>query len=157
MNTYLKFGMLMALIVGSLVWLAVGGISDTRTYYKTIPELQQMGQSAEGKRLRVGGDIQPGSIAKGATQTAFVLHQGAKTLKVIYTGTDPLPDTFRDNAQALADGRLGSNGVFEANKIQAKCASKYEAKPGQRGLSHEAAKPAAISRRLAPVGSGGHA
>lgn len=147
----------MALIVGSLVWLAVGGISDTRTYYKTIPELQQMGKTAEGKRLRVGGDIQPGSIVKGAAQTAFVLHQGAKTLKVVYTGTDPLPDTFRDNAQALADGRLGSNGVFEANKIQAKCASKYEAKPGQRGLSHEAEKPAAISRSLTAVRSGGHA
>jgi cytochrome c-type biogenesis protein CcmE len=157
MNTYLKFGILMALIVGSLVWLAIGGISDTRTYYKTIPELQQMGRSAEGKRLRVGGDIQPGSIVKGATETAFVLHQGAKTLKVVYTGTDPLPDTFRDNAQALADGRLGSNGVFEANKIQAKCASKYEAKPGQGGVSHEAEKPATISRSLIAVRPGGHA
>lgn len=157
MNTYLKFGILMVLIIGSLVWLAVGGISDTKAYYKTIPELQQMGSSAHGKRLRVGGDIQPGSIVKSAAQVAFVLHQGDKTLQVIYTGTDPLPDTFRDNAQALADGRLGANGVFEANRIQAKCASKYEAKPGQRGLSHEAAKPAAMSSRLAPIRSGGHA
>lgn len=156
MNTYVKFGILMALIVGSLVWLAVGGIRDTKTYYKTIPELEQMGKSAQGKRLRVGGDIQPGSIVKGASQVSFVLHQGAKTLNVIYTGTDPLPDTFRDNAQALADGSLGPNGVFEANKIQAKCASKYEAKPPQPGLSHETAKPAAISRNLTPVRSGGH-
>jgi len=156
MNTYVKFGILMVLIVGSLVWLAVGGIRDTKTYYKTIPELEQMGKSAHGKRLRVGGDIQPGSIVKGASQVAFVLHQGAKTLNVVYTGTDPLPDTFRDNAQALADGSLGSNGVFEANKIQAKCASKYEAKPPQRGLSHEAAKPSTISKNLAPLRSGGH-
>jgi len=156
MNTYVKFGVLMALIVGSLVWLAVGGIRDTKTYYKTIPELEKMGQSAHGKRLRVGGDIQPGSIVKGASQVSFVLHQGPKTLNVIYTGTDPLPDTFRDNAQALADGSLGSNGVFEANKIQAKCASKYEAKPPQPGLSHAAAKPSAISRNLAPVRPGGH-
>lgn len=146
----------MVVIIVPLVWLAMTGISDTKTYYKTIPELQQMGRSAEGKRLRVGGDIQPGSIVKSAAQVAFVLHQGDKTLQVIYTGTDPLPDTFRDNAQALADGRLGANGVFEANKIQAKCASKYEAKPGQRGLTHEAAKPAAMSR-LAPIRSGGHA
>lgn len=157
MNTYLKFGILMALIIGSLVWLAVGGISDTKTYYKTIAELQEMGKSAEGKRLRVGGDIQPGSIVKGASQTAFTLHQGAKTLNVVYTGIDPLPDTFRDNAQALADGRLASNGVFEANKIQAKCASKYEAKPGQRGLTHETAKPATVSRGLVPLRSAGHA
>ncbi len=157
MNTYVKFGILMVLIVGSLVWLAVGGIRDTKTYYKTIPELQKMGKSAEGQRLRVGGDVEPGSIVKGSTQVAFVLHQGAKTLHVVYSGTDPLPDTFRDNAQALADGHLGSNGVFEANKIQAKCASKYEAKPPQGGLSHQAAKPSTISSTIAPIRSGGHA
>src|SRR5450755_449931 len=148
MQTYVKFGALMALIVGSLVWLAVGGVKETKTYYKTIPELATMGHDAQGQRLRVGGDVQPGSIKKAGTQTAFVLHQGTQTLKVLYSGNDPLPDTFRDNAQALADGRLGSDGVFEANKIQAKCASKYEAKPSQRGLSHEAPAGAKISSSL---------
>ncbi len=141
MKTYMKFGVLVILIVGSLVWLAVGGVKDTKTYYKTIPELQHMGKAAQGQRLRVGGDVQPGSIIKNGAQVSFVLHQGAQTLNVTYSGTDPLPDTFRDNAQALADGRLGPDGVFEANKIQAKCASKYEAKPMQRGLSHQAPAP----------------
>lgn len=136
MKTYVKFGALMVVIVGSLVWLAVGGVKDTQTYYKTIPELQKMGDTAQGERLRVGGDIQPGSIHKASTETTFVLHQGAQTLQVIYSGSDPLPDTFRDNAQALADGRLGPNGVFNATKIQAKCASKYEAKPPQPSMSH---------------------
>jgi cytochrome c-type biogenesis protein CcmE len=42
-----------------------------------------------------------------------------------------LPDTFRDGAQALADGAMGADGVFHASKIQAKCASKYAPKPGQ--------------------------
>jgi len=145
MNTYLKFGALMALIVGSLVWLAVGGVADTKTYYKTIPELQQMGKDAQNHKLRVGGDVQPGSILKSGAQTSFVLHQGATTLNVVYSGSDPLPDTFRDNAQALADGRLGADGVFQANKIQAKCASKYEAKPNQKGVSHPAQMPEKIS------------
>ena len=145
MNTYLKFGFLMALIVGSLVWLAVGGVADTKTYYKTIPELQQMGKDAQNHKLRVGGDVQPGSILKNGAQTSFVLHQGATTLNVVYSGSDPLPDTFRDNAQALADGRLGADGVFQANKIQAKCASKYEAKPNQKGVSHPAQMPDKIS------------
>jgi len=136
MNTYLKFGILMTLIVGSLVWLAVGGVKETKTYYKTIPELQQLGKTAEGQRLRVGGEVQPGSIVKSGADVSFVLHQGAQTLKVIYSGSDPLPDTFRDNATALADGRLGGDGVFKANKIQAKCASKYESKPAQR-VTHQ--------------------
>jgi cytochrome c-type biogenesis protein CcmE len=145
MNTYVKFGLLMALIVGSLVWLAVGGVKDTKTFYKTIPELAQMGTSAQGQRLRVGGDVEPGSIHKASEGTTFLLHQGAQTLKVVYSGSDPLPDTFRDNAQALADGRLGADGTFQANKIQAKCASKYEAKPPQRNLSHDAPANTRIS------------
>ena len=145
MHTYVKFGLLTAVIVAALVWLAAGGVKDTKTYYKTIPELQQMGRSAQGERLRVGGDVQPGSIVKNGAEVRFVLHQGAQTLSVVYSGTDPLPDTFRDDAQALADGRLGANGVFEASKIQAKCASKYEAKPSQRGLSHEAPVPQKVS------------
>lgn len=145
MNTYVKFGALMVLIVGSLVWLAVGGVKDTKTYYKTLPELAQMGSQAQGQRLRVGGEVAPGSIHKEAAGTVFFLHQGAQTLKVVYSGSDPLPDTFRDNSQALADGRLGPDGTFQANKIQAKCASKYQAKPPQRSLSHEAANKAAVS------------
>jgi cytochrome c-type biogenesis protein CcmE len=128
----------MVLIVGSLVWLAFSGVKDTKTYYKTIPELEKMGQQAQGQRLRVGGDVQPGSIVKSGARVSFRLHQGAETLNVVYVGTDPLPDTFKDNAQALAEGRLATNGQFEANHIQAKCASKYEAKPVQR-ITHEPA------------------
>ena len=154
MNTYVKFGILMALIVGSLVWLAVGGVKDTKTYYKTITEIQHMGKSAQGQKFRVGGDVEPGSIKKAGTQVSFVLHQGAQTLNVVYSGSDPLPDTFRDNAQALAEGRLGPDGVFQANNIQAKCASKYEAKPPKTDLSHEAA-PSKISSMSQPAQAGG--
>jgi cytochrome c-type biogenesis protein CcmE len=138
MHTYWKFGILMAIIVGSLVWLAVGGVKDTKSYYKTIPELEKLDKSAQADRLRVGGDVKPGSIVKSSAGVSFVLHQGGTTLKVVYTGSDPLPDTFRDNAQALAEGRLGEDGVFKANKVQAKCASKYEAKPPQRVVHQKA-------------------
>lgn len=131
MNTYLKFGVLMAVIVGTLMWLAVGGVNETKTYYKTVAELEAMHSEAKAKRLRVAGDVQPGSIIRKGKEVEFVLTQDAKTLKVIYAGTDPLPDTFRDRAQAVADGKLGHDGVFHATRIQAKCASKYEAKPGQ--------------------------
>lgn len=129
MKTYAKFGAMVVVIVGLLAWLAMGGISESKTYYKTITELGQMGPQAHGKKIRVGGDVEKGSIVRNGAEVSFVLHQDAVKLKVIYSGNDPLPDTFKDGAQALADGRLGPDGVFQANKIQAKCASKYEAKP----------------------------
>ncbi len=130
MNTYTKFTLIIVAIIGTLVWLAAGGINETKTYYKTVAELQQMGNAAMGKRLRVAGDVAEGSIVREGRQVRFVLTQDGLELPVVYDGVDPLPDTFRDGAQALADGRMGPDGVFRASKIQAKCASKYEAKPG---------------------------
>jgi len=129
MKTYVKFGALVVAVIGTLVWLAAGGISETKTYYKTIAELVQMGNRAAGKRMRVGGDVESGSIVRKGRVVEFTLRQDALRLKVVYKGTDPLPDTFRDGAQALADGKMGADGVFQASKIQAKCASKYQAKP----------------------------
>ncbi len=131
MKTWAKFAILVVAIIGTLVWLAAGGINETKTYYKSIAELEQMGNRAMDKKLRVGGDVEKGSIERSGREVSFVLTQESRKLKVVYSGIDPLPDTFRDGAQALADGRLGADGVFRANKIQAKCASKYEAKPGQ--------------------------
>src|SRR5262245_34979811 len=130
MSKYWKFGVLMAVIVGSLVWLATAGITGSQTYYKTVAELNQMGGSAVSRHVRVGGDSQSNSIVRSAGVVHFVLKQDSLTLPVAYEGRDPLPDTFKDGAQALADGRLGPDGVFHASEIQAKCASKYASQPG---------------------------
>src|SRR5260370_42638164 len=64
MKTYAKFAALVVVIVGVLVWLAMGGISDSKTYYKTIAELNQMVGQAKGKRLRVGDDVEQGTITR---------------------------------------------------------------------------------------------
>jgi cytochrome c-type biogenesis protein CcmE len=141
MKTYTKFAVLIVTVIGTLVWLAMGGINESKTYYKEIAELESMGDRALKERLRVGGDVEPGSIVREGRQVRFVLAQEHRKLHVIYEGSEPLPDTFRDRAQALADGKMGADGVFHANKIQAKCASKYEAKPG----SAPASRPRASS------------
>ncbi len=130
---YVKFAGLITVIIGTLAWLAVGGIKDTQTYYKTVSELRDMNPEAKTKRLRVAGDVEPGSIVRRGKEVEFVLAQQTEKLRVIYQGSDPLPDTFRDRAQAVADGKLTPEGVFHATRIQAKCASKYEAKPGGGG------------------------
>src|SRR5579871_5180487 len=139
MRKYGKFAVLVVLIVGTLIWIATASMSDTQTYYKTIAELGQMGTKSMSQRVRVGGDVAKGSIQRSGEIVDFTLVQQdpakpAQTplfLKVAYNGRDPLPDTFRDGAQALAEGKMGPDGVFHASKIQAKCASKYATKPGE--------------------------
>ena len=132
MKQYRKFIVLMVVVIGTLVWLATAGMKENQTYYKTITELAQMGDRAYGSRVRVGGDVEAGSIQRVGNATQFVVVQDKLRLKISYTGTDPLPDTFKDGAQCLADGKLAKDGTFRAGKIQAKCASKYEVKPGMK-------------------------
>jgi cytochrome c-type biogenesis protein CcmE len=131
MKKYGKFAALTVVILGTLGWLSVSGSSEAQSYYKTISEVRQMGDEAAKKRLRVAGDIEKDSIQRRGNEVSFVLVSEGNKLNVTYTGSEPLPDTFRDGAQALADGRMGPDGAFHAAKIQAKCASKYEAKPGE--------------------------
>lgn len=133
MKTYLKFGSLIVAILVTLGLIAKSSISETSTYYKSISELQQMTKGKD-HRLRVGGDVAD-SIVHHGKEIQFTLTQDKLTLAVVYAGNDQVPDTFKPGAQALVDGKLGPDGVFHATKIQAKCASKYEAKPLQMPAS----------------------
>jgi len=131
-SRYLKFGSAVAVIMVSLAFLAYTGVQESKSYYVTIKELRGMGDSAYSKHLRVAGNVQPGSIKRSGTDVSFVLVENDQLLPVVYNGTEAPPDTFKDESQALADGRYGRDGVFHAKQLQAKCASKYAPKqPGQ--------------------------
>jgi cytochrome c-type biogenesis protein CcmE len=138
-----KFAVLIVLILGTLVWIGTSAVEGNQSYYKTVAELQKLPDNARSKKLRVAGDIQQGSIRKKSGEVDFTLVQDRKLLNVAYTGEDPLPDTFRDGAQAMAEGQLGTDGVFRANHIQAKCSSKYQSKPG---LAPEGLQPAKATK-----------
>jgi len=129
-SKYLKFGGATALILVALAYLAYTGVQESKSYYVTIKELHGMGDSAYTKRLRVAGNVEPGSIRRTGTQVEFVLIEQDQKLNVVYTGTEAPPDTFKDDSQALAEGSFGRDGVFHAKGLQAKCASKYAPKPG---------------------------
>jgi cytochrome c-type biogenesis protein CcmE len=127
-----RIGIAVAVVLGVIAWLAVSGIQANKSYYVTITELQGMGDKAYTRHLRVAGNVEPGSIERNGTHAQFVLLEQGKRLSVQYAGVEPPPDTFKDNAQALAIGTYGRDGVFHAAELQAKCASKYAPaqKPG---------------------------
>jgi cytochrome c-type biogenesis protein CcmE len=127
-----------------LAYLAYTGVQEGRSYYSTIEQLHKMDDSVYSKRLRVSGFVQPGSIHQVGTNADFVMVENGETLKVSYKGSEPPPDTFKDNAQALAVGKLGRDGVFHANELQAKCASKYVAQPGTGAQSGAASQPQSV-------------
>jgi cytochrome c-type biogenesis protein CcmE len=135
-----RIGIAVAVIVGTIVWLAYSGYGANKSYYVTIAELGGMGEKAYHSQLRVEGFVKPGTIEQDGTHVTFVLNEfeshspkasTGRLLRVNYKGSEPPPDTFKDDAQALAEGSYGRDGVFHATVLQAKCASKYApAQPG---------------------------
>jgi cytochrome c-type biogenesis protein CcmE len=142
-----RIGIATAVIVGTVAWLALTGYKANKSYYVTIAELGGLGDKAYHDQLRVEGFVVPGSIEQNGTHVDFVLNEfeshspkagSGRLLKVAYKGTEPPPDTFKDDSQALAEGSYGRDGVFHASVLQAKCASKY----APAGSDQPGAKPA---------------
>jgi cytochrome c-type biogenesis protein CcmE len=138
----LKFIIATLIIVVTVGWLGITAVNETKSYYVTIGELNAMGNKAYTRNLRVAGNVAPGSIQRTGTNARFTLLEQGRTLQVAYRGAEPPPDTFKDDAQALAVGTYGRDGVFHATQLQAKCASKY-------APAAPTAKPVAIALPLA--------
>lgn len=142
---YLQFGAAITVIVLALGYLAFTGVQESKSYYKTIKELGQMGDQAHKIRLRVAGNVQPGSIKRQGTHVEFNLMEEGQVLPVEYQGTEAPPDTFKDNSQALAEGTYGRDGIFHAQKLQAKCASKYAPQQQQQNSPSATTQKAEVS------------
>lgn len=157
----MRIGIAVAIIVGTIGWLAYSGYGSSKSYYVTVAELGALGDKAYKSNLRVEGFVKPGSIEQNGTHVTFILNEfeshspkaaTGRTIKVNYKGSEPPPDTFKDDAQALAAGTYGRDGIFHATELQAKCASKYA--PAQPGQKQPAAAPTGNPRAaVAPASS----
>lgn len=134
-SKYVRFGAAIALIVLALGYIAYTGVAESKMYYAEVSEAKNPNYSLHSKHLRLVGNVQPGSIHTAGTNADFVLVDRKNkelTQQVSYKGSEPPPDTFKDNAEALAVGNFGADGVFHATEVQAKCASKYEQKMDEK-------------------------
>src|ERR1700748_980460 len=112
-STTVRVGIAVTIILGTIAWLALTVNSSSKSYYVTISELGKMGDKAYKSNLRVEGFVQPGSIEQSGPHVTFVLNEfeshspkavSGRRLTVVYKGTEPPPDTFKDDSQALAVG-----------------------------------------------------
>jgi cytochrome c-type biogenesis protein CcmE len=137
---------LIALLLG---WYAASNLESgaSFTYFKSLDDFQATAAEYAGRHARIHGFVAPGSIERdvGAKQVRFLVqnhppHLSAGislTLPVVYTSLET-PDLFKDGAEVVVEGVLssaGPSGIFRADKLLAKCPSKFEAKPGQTASS----------------------
>ena len=68
-----KFLIGAVIIVGTLGWLGFRGAAESKAYYHTIAELDGLRGSAARQRMRVAGDVRPGSIEHLTGRVDFVI------------------------------------------------------------------------------------
>jgi cytochrome c-type biogenesis protein CcmE len=125
---------LVALLLG---WYAATNFEagTSFTYYQDLAEFRAAGPAQAGEHARVHGYVAPGSIERDleARQVRFHVqndppHAGGAsgpTLPVVYASLET-PDLFKDGAEVVVEGRLAGADVFHADKVMAKCPSKFE-------------------------------
>ncbi len=125
-------------IAALLGWYGVTNLDANAafTYYQTLEDFQSDHNARDGTPSRIHGYVAAHSIHRNveAMQVRFRV-QNTPTHAGVDKGT-PLavvlnsletPDLFKDGAEVVLEGRMVDEGaVFEADKIMAKCPSKFE-------------------------------
>jgi cytochrome c-type biogenesis protein CcmE len=103
--------------------LVLNAMRDSIMFFST-PAMVGEKHIAAGKRFRLGGLVQRGSLVHGDNlAVTFRVADGSATLPVSYKGI--LPDLFREGQGVVAEGALDSSGVFKADTVLAKHDENY--------------------------------
>jgi cytochrome c-type biogenesis protein CcmE len=119
-------------------FLAAQSLAGSAVYYLTPTEARERGV-APGQTARLGGRVEPGSLAyEPATRSLrFVIADGVSRVQVVGTGAPP--GLLREGAGAVVEGSFGADGVFRAAQVIAKHDEVYEAPPPGAVPSHRTA------------------
>ena len=126
------------LIASLLAWYGASNLEGI-AYYQNLAEFQAVADTRIGKHARVHGYVATGSIERSVAEKRVRFrvqndppHAGGSPgapLRVVFAGLDT-PDLFKDGAEVVVEGRLSDQDgsiVFHADKVMAKCPSKFEA------------------------------
>lgn len=122
-------GIALAAILTAFGYLMVSGIGENLVYFLTPTELVAKGASVYETPVRLGGQVEPGSVAwdAEALDLRFSITDGARTLPVHSSGAPPA--MFRDGIGVVVEGRFTRAGVFESTSLMVKHSNEYRAPP----------------------------
>ena len=107
------------------IWWASSNPADEQALV-TFLSVEELIDDDHSDRVRLGGLVAEGSIEldnNNYMSCQFELQEGDYVLPVHYSGARP--DLFKDGAEVIIEG-MYVNGLFEADILQTKCASRYE-------------------------------
>ena len=104
--------------------LVLTAFEQNMLYFYTPTQLAA-GEAPEGRRLRVGGLVERGSVRRtpGSLEVRFDVTDLDRTITVAYAGV--LPDLFREGQGVVAHGAVGADGLFQADEVLARHDENY--------------------------------
>jgi len=104
--------------------LVLFAFNDNLVFFMSPSDLATKG-APETRRLRLGGLVEAGSVARQADGRTidFRVTDGSSAVPVVFGGV--LPDLFREGQGVVVEGALGKNGVFKADTVLAKHDERY--------------------------------
>ena len=99
------------------VFLVTMALREQIVFFKTPSDIAAEGL-APNQRVRIGGLVEDGSVAREGQTVNFIVTDTANTLPVQYTGI--VPDLFKEGQGVVAEGRLNASGLFIADTVLAK-------------------------------------
>lgn len=129
-NKQIKFIVGAAVVLGLIAYLIVSAISSSGAYYREVSEVLAEQAALTGKNLRVSGNIVTESIRYDAATLDLSFRisdpkDAGKQIAVHFHGVKP-DQMEREGSSAIVEGKMGANGVIEANNLLLKCPSRYE-------------------------------
>lgn len=115
--------LLLALVlVAGVGLLVVSALQQTLTYYRTPTEVLA-GAATPGERVRLGGQVVPGSLHQRGDQTRFRLSDDSRQVAVVQQGAPP--GTFHEGEETVVEGTLDAQGVFHSDVVMVKHGNEY--------------------------------
>ena len=98
--------------------LVLSALKDSIVFFKSPTDVVEK-KVKSGDRIRLGGLVKPGSLARGDNMSVrFEVTDGNRAIPVPYTGI--LPDLFREGQGVVTEGALDGTGLFKADTVLAK-------------------------------------
>ena len=105
------------------VGLMLTAFKDSIVFFNSPTDVVEK-QIAPGARIRLGGLVKEGSVARGDNLSVrFDVTDGRHTIPVTYQGL--LPDLFREGQGVVTEGALDQGGMFKADSVLAKHDENY--------------------------------
>jgi cytochrome c-type biogenesis protein CcmE len=110
-------------VLGVAVALVLVALKDTIVFFNSPTDVAEK-HIAAGTRIRLGGLVKEGSVARGENlQIRFDVTDGKNTIRVAYQGLPP--DLFREGQGVVAEGTLDGPGTLKADSVLAKHDENY--------------------------------